>query len=135
MADSPIHKPGFTKQHIDGVAAILRDYPGAQTEGLPAAVRALRDRLGCEDEPPAIDFVPDAFRLNEAECEIELFEVEVTHAIPERKILQLGYYWSQWDGEADHEWLPVLIRVDRFGERHRHDLCAAYHEFLGRNRT
>jgi len=119
-------RPCFTQQHLDGVAAILRDYPGAQTTGLPMAVRALRDRLGCEDEPPIINFVPDAFRINEGTQEIELFEVEVTHAIPDRKLRDLVSYWFEWESEGEHDWLPILIQVDRFGSRHRRDLAIAY---------
>lgn len=121
-------RDAFTKQHVDGVAAILRDYPGARTEGFPSAVRDLRDRVGCRGEEPAINFVPDAFRLNEETCEIELFEVEVTHPVPTAKLADLGWYWSQWDAEDGHEWLPVLIQIDRFGTAHRRDLSIAYFE-------
>jgi hypothetical protein len=113
------------------VAAILADFPGAQTVGLSAAIDALRERLGCEGPSPAIAFVPDAFRLNEDDCEIELYEVEVTHPLTMRKLRTLGEWWAAWDAEGDHDWLPVLIQVDRFGDRHRRDLGVAYFETLG----
>lgn len=126
---------GFhTPEHVRGVAAILAEFPDAATTGFPTVMRALRDELGCEDDPPEISFIPDAFRLNRATQEIEIYEVEVTHGVSLQKLHALGYYWGQWDAEGDHDWLPVLITVNRFGHQRRFDLCIAYHDMLARNR-
>lgn len=135
-------KAHHTPEHRAEVAAILRDYPGAQATGFPQAVRALRKRLGFDDGTGdtddecamRINFVPDAFRLNEAECEIEIYEVEVTHHVPAVKWHRLGYFWSEWDAEDEHDWLPVLVLVDRRGRHMRVDLCNAYHDLLSKNR-
>jgi hypothetical protein len=120
-------RPNFTPEHIAGVAEVLRRYPGSATTGFPAAVRALRETLGCEDEAPAIHFVPDAYRINHEACDIEIFEVEVTHPVTFQKLYELGDYWFEWDAESGHDWLPVLIQIDRFGTHHRRDLSVAYH--------
>jgi len=118
----------FTPEHIAGVDAVIAGYPGAAIMGFPQAVRDLRARLKCSEPAPEIHFVPDAYRINEDTCEIEIFEVEVTHPIPARKLRDLGLYWSEWDAEGEHDWLPVLIQVDRFGTHHRRDLSIAYFE-------
>lgn len=120
-----------TPEHVARVAAIVADFPGARTTGLSAAVDELRGRLGRAGHFPPVTFIPDAFRLNEAESEIELYEVEVTHPLTMRKLRVLGEWWAAWDAEGDHDWLPVLIQVDRFGDRHRRDLGIAYFETLG----
>ena len=119
---------GFTQQHIDGVADILRSTPGARVVGFNAAVRELRSALHCDGPGPEIRFVPDAYRINHATSEIEIYEVEVTHPIPARKLADLGFYWAEWDAECDHEWEPVLFQIDRFGTTHRRALSIAYVE-------
>lgn len=126
-------KGTHTPQHVRGVAEILETYPDARTMGFPTVIRDLRAELGCEDDPPEVHFIPDAFRLNRDTHEIEIFEVEVTHPTPISKLHELGVYWSYWDAEDNHEWLPVLITVDRFGQSRRFDLSLAYLDALSKS--
>ncbi len=60
--------------------------------------------------------------------EVVLFEVEVTHHLPTRKLADLGNFWADFDGEGRTDWLPVLVQVDRLGNRTRRDLSVAYVE-------
>lgn len=122
-------KSTHTPEHVRFVSEILIEHPDARTDGFPAALRALRGRLGCEDEDfPAIHFRPDAFRLNEEAREIEIYEVEITHPVPANKLTHLGEWWAAWDAEDEHDWLPVLYTVNRDGVRTRRDLAVAYFE-------
>lgn len=120
----------MTDLHKVEIANVLADYPDAQTEGFPAAQRNLWLEMGGdEEEIPRSDFRPDAYLIDHVAKEVVLFEVEITSFMTERKCAQLGYYWFEWDAEDAHDWLPVLITVDRHGARTRHDLCDFYYRY------
>ena len=115
---------GMTALHrnlIDDLVAEL----GAKTAKFAKASDALADELDSEIMTP--QFKPDAYRINRETMRIELYEVEVTHPVSPQKLSQFASYWEDWDGEAGHAWLPVLIIVNRFGARSELDLCDAYH--------
>lgn len=120
----PKGQPGVSHQRM--IADILRDYPGARVIGFQQALRALRDEIGAEDDIPP-SFRPDAYRINRDTRDIEIFEVEVSCVLSPAKIAQLGDWWFDWDSEGRHDWLPVLILVDRYGHRNHVDLHHAYH--------
>lgn len=119
-------KPSELHQNLIG--EILRDFPDASTADFHGALRRLREEIGA-DEQPDIEraFRPDAYRFDrEGEC-IEIYEVEITCELSDVKIDRLGAWWFDWDCEDCHDWLPVLITVDRYGHRNRVDLMHAYH--------
>jgi hypothetical protein len=127
LTGMPPARGTHTALHKSRVAGIVTNYLGARTLGFPTVAADLWARLGYEGSAPVSAFVPDAFRFNEATSEIELYEVEVTHPLSDHKMAVLGNYWAEWDAE-DGDWLPVVIRVDRFGNHHRMDLGIAYFE-------
>lgn len=113
-------------RHQALIDQLISDVPGAAVYGFLSAVNELRTRLGCEAIPP-LQWRPDAYRINVETEEIEIYEVEVRHAIPSSKIDLLGEFWLDWDDEGEHDWLPVLIVVGRYGARQRIDLKHAHY--------
>lgn len=114
-----------TEAHRRQIAAVLADCPGARSSGFWNEHGALCDREGIVRWRST--FLPDAFRFNAETTEIEIYEVEVRSPLTSAKIAVLGEFWEDWDGEGDSDWTPVLILVDRFGNRSRMDLMhAAY---------
>ena len=117
-----------TAIHRELIDAVLRDFPGAATTGLPAALRELVATLPIPDS--AVDaltsprFIPDAFRLNPEGARIEIYEVEISSPLTPTKIFALGSFWAEWDDESV-DWAPVLILVDRYGHRNEVDLLHA----------
>ena len=111
--------------HRRAIADLVATIPGATDKGFWAAHDELCDQERVERFRHR--FLPDAFRFNAEAQEIELYEVEVHCALSPDKIALLGDFWEAWDEEGDSDWLPVLIVVDRFGNRNRMDLkCALY---------
>lgn len=112
-------------KHRTLIEQVLKDVPGSSAADFPKAIAALQKSLGMTDALPT--FRPDAYRINHETQEIELYEVEVRHALPQRKIEDLGDFWFAWDAEGEHDWLPVLIVVGRYGGHQRIDLAHAYY--------
>lgn len=111
----------LSSKHEALVESILAEIPGTKTRRFRAALNELCAELGM----PAFDhlgWLPDAYRINRQACEIELYEVEVHHSLPDWKIDALGEFWFEWDCYGAHDWLPVLIIVSRYGVRQRFDL-------------
>jgi len=128
-ADHRLTKPRrHTDAHRKHIADVLRDYPGAQAGGFETAMHALhKEACGRSfGEMASPGFRPDAFRINRETSEIELYEVEITSALTDRKVIDMGMFWFEWDCE-DCPWIPVLIVVDRYGHRNRIDLMHAYY--------
>jgi hypothetical protein len=115
----------ISPRHDALVQQVLAEVPGSAINDLPAALRALADEIG-DPGLARIYFRPDAYRINRETQELELYEVEVTSPITRGKVRQLGDLWFDWDSEGDHDWLPVLFIVDRYGHRNRVDLEDAY---------
>lgn len=111
--------------HRRAIAELVASILGAKENGFWAAHERLCRAEGVA--PFRSRFLPDAYRFNTETQEIELYEVEVHCALTPAKIALLAEFWEDWDEEGGTDWLPVLILVDRFGNRSRMDLrCAVY---------
>lgn len=126
-ASPPHRNRRHTQTHTNLIDGLVRDIPGCHKHGFRAAHRALADSLGVEVDLPRA--LPDAYRFNEEAGEIEWYEVEVTHATPHAKICDLADWWADWDSEGENDWLPILVIVDRFGNRSRLDLAPYAYSF------
>ncbi len=127
VAVHPLSTP-HTAAHKREIARVLEDCPGAKTKGFAAAHRALWLEIGGHpNDLPRTAFVPDAFHIDREARQLVLFEVEVSHGITDEKYRRLGEFWCDWDDEAGNDWLPVLVIVDRFGNRDPRDLGRFYH--------
>lgn len=67
-------------------------------------------------------FLPDAYVLDRQECEIVIYEVEVRGTLSPDKLTLLGRFWDWWDASGEHDWLPRLILVNRFGHQNEIEL-------------
>lgn len=121
----------MTGQHKGEIANLMADFPGARTEGFAAEQTALWLRIGGDlEEAPRATFRPDAYLIDEEAKELLLFEVEVTSFLSDTKCAALGYYWFEWDADDSHDWLPVLITVDRHGTRAQQSLSDFYYRYV-----
>ena len=111
-----VRSDGSATAHELAIRRLLAGDVRIHRYGFTQAVDALVDNLGCEgDCRVRRRFVPDAYRIDHEKQTIDLFEVEVTHRVPDAKMRQLADWWEAWDGEGEHDWLPRLFLVDRFG--------------------
>lgn len=108
---------------------LIRDLVTSDTRmcrnGFWRAVTALAEELGEEGvfNRVTFGFLPDAYLIDRDECEILMFEVEHYGRLSEAKLRDLGAFWDWWDGSGEHDWLPRLFLVDRFGNRNELDLA------------
>lgn len=110
----PSDPPSLHERLIRG---LLDGNPNVCRNGFWEAVSKLAAELG-EDGPldrARYGFLPDAYLIDRENCEIVLYEVEVTGRLTDCKLRNLGNFWAWWDGSGEHDWLPRLILVDRFG--------------------
>jgi hypothetical protein len=82
------------------------------------------------DEICARTFRPDAYLIDNDRKEINIFEVEVTHAMPETKMDDYAWWWFLWECEGQSEFLPRLFVVDRYGHGSEMDLRQLYYHRL-----
>lgn len=128
-----IRADGHLTAHEVAIRTLVLSHPDIHRNGFKAAIRALWDELcaQCEymDGPvPEMRFLPDAYRIDRENETIILYEVEDTHPLPVHKLHELAMFWFDWDCEGEHDWLPKLVTVDRYGrETGEVDLCAMYH--------
>lgn len=119
---------GAQVAHSALIAELCRTDPEIKTKGFWRAVIGLSADL---DEPVARRaFLPDAYKINHAQREIEIHEVVRTNDVTEGKLLELGALWGDFDCEPT-DWYPVLF-VHREGlQSRRVDLRTSYYNWLG----
>lgn len=129
---APCHQQKLTRHELAIRTLVLGD-PGIHRNGFAEAVRALWDELDAASEYgldplDKIAFRPDAYKVDRETETLILYEVEDSHPIPAEKLRQLAWFWFCWDAEAEHEWLPELHTVDRYGRMTGQiDLCSLYY--------
>lgn len=77
------------------------------------------DRCYLKEELAECRVLPDAFRIEHEREEILVYEVEVTHHLPDWKLERYCQFWWALD---EYYWMLRLFIVDRFGNQHELDL-------------
>lgn len=131
------YKDGEVTRHELAIRMLVNSHPDMCRNGFAKAVRELWIELHADEDPDECTepvrhpFLPDAYRIDREAQEILVYEVEDTCPISPEKLLRLAYWWFQWDADDEHEWLPRVFVVDRYGNVGTEiDLMAAYYAGL-----
>lgn len=115
---APVAQRGGITRHEIAIRLLVNSRPDIHRNGFRQAVRELWAELAdpeLDDGPPQMPFLPDAYRIDRESEELILYEVEDSNPISPQKLAALGEFWFDWDCEGQHDWLPRLVTVDRYG--------------------
>ena len=131
---------GTTTRHELVIRMLVNSHPAMQRNGFSRSVKDLLISLGADadyrDDFPPCRFVPDAYRIDHEAQDILIYEVEDTNPISPRKLEELAEYWFWWESEGQHDWMPRLFVVDRYGaSRLEIDLQQVWYACLDNHRS
>lgn len=134
MREPKLSRDGTVSPHEAGIRMLIDSHPDMRRNGFQHSIRQLWAGLYPDpedaDEVPTIQALPDAFRLDRENQDILIYEVEVTNPLSAFKLYEYGRYWSDWDCDDAHEWLPRLFVVNRYGHIGEIDLVRVYHDVV-----
>lgn len=101
----------------------------ASAGGWRRAVLGYLDRWEICEPVDVPRIIPDAWRIDVNPGDeldvIRVWEVEVTHPLPDYKLSEYGWLWGNLDASDVYATLDVWT-IDRYGVERQIDLCAAY---------
>ena len=112
--------------HELAIRRLIDSHQDLCRNGFWEAIKQLCDELGEDDVPTKLGFrfQPDAYRIDRQASEILLYEVEVTSLVTPDKMKLIAAFWEWWEASGDHDWMPRLFLVNRYGHQGEVDLSA-----------